>query len=77
MWRNELMEKVLMEAPPGPGDTAVMDDDTRWELMDEAERLALEVFGEHAEMEHIEAVFERLAWNWRRGLPADGAVTVH
>lgn len=58
-------------------ETAGMDDDTRHELMDQAERLALQVFGEYAECEHIEAVFERLTWHWWRGLPADGAVTVH
>lgn len=66
-----------MDAPRAPADTAGMDDDTRYTLMDEAERLALQVFGEHAQVEHIEAVFERLAWGWQRGLPADGAVTVH
>jgi hypothetical protein len=66
-----------MDAPDGPGNTAGMDTQTRHSLMDQAERLALEVFGENAEAEHIEAVFERLAWNWCRGLPADGATTVH
>lgn len=66
-----------MDALPRRGDTAAMDDDTRHELMDEAERLALDAFGEYAEVEHIEAVFERLALHWRWGLPADGAVTVH
>ncbi|WP_368641740.1 hypothetical protein ABRZ08_13045 [Castellaniella ginsengisoli] len=54
-----------------------MDTETRHELMDEAERLAIDAFGENAEVEHIEAVFERLALHWRWGLPADGAVTVH
>jgi len=66
-----------MDANHGRGDTAAMDTETRHELMDEAERLALQTFGECAEVEHIEAVFERLAWSWRRGLPADGAATVH
>jgi hypothetical protein len=66
-----------MDGVRGPAETAGMDEDTRHDLMDEAERLALQVFGEHAECEHIEAVFERLAWHWQRGLPADGAVTVH
>lgn len=59
------------------GDTAGMDTETRHELMDEAERLAIDAFGENAEVEHIEAVFERLALHWRWGLPADGVVTVH
>lgn len=66
-----------MDALHGPGDTATMDDDTRHELMDEAERLALEAFGPEAEMEHIEAVFERLMWALQRGLPMGGATTVH
>jgi len=66
-----------METAPRPADTAGMDENTRHSLMSEAERLALEVFGENAEMEHIEAMFERLAWNWCRGLAADGAATVH
>lgn len=57
--------------------TASMDTHTRHELMDEAERLALETFGESAEVEHIEAVYERLALHWRWGLPADGATTIH
>jgi hypothetical protein len=69
--------KVRMDGARGADDARGMDDDTRCELMDEAERLALEAFGEHAECEHIEAVFERLALHWRWGLPADGAVTVH
>ena len=54
-----------------------MDTNTRHALMDRAEQLALQTFGENAEAEHIEAVFERLVWNWQRGLPVDGAVTVH
>lgn len=54
-----------------------MDENTRHYLMDEAERLALQIFGETAECEHIEAVFERLTLHWRWGLPADGATTVH
>lgn len=66
-----------MGAPREPGNTAAMDDHTRHELMDEAERLALQVFGDYAEAEHIEAVFERLMWAWQHGLPAEGAVTVH
>jgi len=60
-----------------PAHTAHMDDDTRHNLMDEAENLAIQVFGEHAEREHIEGVFERLALHWRWGLPVAGAVTVH
>ncbi|WP_368647793.1 hypothetical protein [Castellaniella ginsengisoli] len=59
------------------GDAAAMDTDTKHTLMDEAEELALRAFGPAAEVEHIEAVFERLAWCWLRGLPADGAATVH
>jgi hypothetical protein len=66
-----------METAPCPADTVGMDENTRHSLMDQAERLALEIFGENAEAEHIEAVFERLAWNWCRGLTADGATTVH
>lgn len=66
-----------MDALPHHSDTAAMDDDARYELMDEAEELALQVFGPAAEAEHIEAVFERLALHWRWGLPADGAVTIH
>ncbi|WP_298016730.1 hypothetical protein [uncultured Castellaniella sp.] len=66
-----------MDAHCGRGDTAAMDADTRHELMDEAERLALQAFGDYADASHIEAVFERLAWCWQHGLPADGAVTVH
>lgn len=54
-----------------------MDEYTRHELMDEAERLALETFGPQAEAEHIEAVFERLELHWRWGLPTSGATTVH
>jgi hypothetical protein len=54
-----------------------MDTATRYELMDEAEELALQAFGPAAEAEHIEAVFERLELHWRWGLPADGAVTIH
>ncbi|NYT25364.1 hypothetical protein H0A73_17325 [Alcaligenaceae bacterium] len=60
-----------------PAHTAHMDDDTRHNLMDEAERLAIQAFGNTAELEHIEAVFERLALHWSWGLPAAGAVTVH
>lgn len=54
-----------------------MDTNTRNALMAQAEELALQAFGENAEAEHIEAMFERLLWAWQRGLPADGAVTVH
>jgi len=62
----------------GPaGETAGMDEHTRYRLMDQAEELALQAFGSAAEVEHIEAVFERLLWAWQRGLPADGAATVH
>lgn len=57
--------------------TARMDKDTREDLMDEAERLALQVFGEAAEREHIEAVFERLALHWRWGLSTASVATVH
>lgn len=66
-----------MDALPCHSDTDAMDIATRYELMDEAEELALQAFGPAAEAEHIEAVFERLALHWRWGLPADGAVTVH
>lgn len=66
-----------MDAHQDVGDTAAMDKETRHELMDEAEALAIEAFGPHAECEHIEAVFERLVMHWRWGLPADGVVTVH
>lgn len=66
-----------MDASRAPGDAARMNSDTRHELMDEAERLALEAFGDGTEIEHIEAVFERLALHWRWGLPASGATTVH
>ena len=52
-----------------------MDTDTQHDLMDEAERLALQAFGQDAEAEHIEAVYEALAWNWQHGLP--GVVTIH
>ncbi|MGB3835904.1 hypothetical protein [Castellaniella sp.] len=54
-----------------------MDTHTQNELMAKAERLALDTFGHHAEIEHIEAVFERLELHWRWGLPADGVVTIH
>ena len=54
-----------------------MDSTTRYALMDEAERLAIQAFGDHAEAEHIEAVFERLVWAWERGFGTDGAITVH
>lgn len=54
-----------------------MNENTRHDLMDEAERLAVRIFGKTAESEHIEAVFERLALHWRWGLPFDGATTVH
>lgn len=57
--------------------TARMDEDQKIELMDEAERLAIEVFGQHAEREHIEAVYERLLANHQIGLGWAGAVTVH
>lgn len=57
--------------------TAAMDENTRHDLMDEAERFALQIFGKTAECEHIQAVFERLALHWRWGLPFDGATTVH
>ena len=54
-----------------------IDEYTRYALMDEAESLAIQAFGDHAEAEHIEAVFERLVWAWERGLGIDGAITVH
>ena len=66
-----------MDTHRGPGETADMDKCTRHELLDEAERLAIEAFGPHAEAEHIEAVFERLTLHWRWGLPAAGATTIH
>lgn len=66
-----------MDALPYRCDTAEMDTTTRYELMDEAEDLALQAFGPAAEAEHIEAVFERLELHWRWGLPADGVVTIH
>ncbi len=66
-----------MDALPYRSDTDAMVTATRYELMDEAEDLAMQAFGPAAEAEHIEAVFERLELHWRWGLPADGAVTIH
>lgn len=57
--------------------TARMDTEIDYDVMDEAERLAIEAFGRHAEREHIEAVYERLLVLRQWGLPAAGAATVH
>ena len=66
-----------MDGQHNPSRSDDMDEPTHHALMDEAERLAIEAFGPGAEVEHIEAVFERLTLHWRWGLSADGAVTVH
>lgn len=58
-------------------ETATMDDDTRIELMDEAERLAVQTFGQGAELEHIETMFELLIWRRGQGLPDTGTTTLH
>ena len=54
-----------------------IDEYTQRTLMDEAERLAIQAFGDYAEAEHIEAVYERLVWCWQRGMGDAGAVTIH
>lgn len=46
------------------------------ELQDQAIDLALQVFNEPTDA-HINAVQERLIWNARHGLSAQGAVTLH
>jgi len=50
---------------------AEMDESIRHDIMDKAERLALQTFSETAECEHIEAVFERLALHWRGCPPTE------
>lgn len=64
------------EGGPAP-QTAGMDTYVKMDLQEQAEDLALRAFGEDASDEHIDAVFERLAYNWRCGLDWAGAVTVH
>jgi len=64
------------EGDTGP-QTAAMDTYTRWELLEQAEELAVSAFGDNASDEHVDAVYERLAFNWRMGLDSAGAVTVH
>ena len=66
-----------MDAATTYDDTARMDTHTRMELMDRAEELAFEAFGQDADVEHVKAVFDALARRWLSGLPADGVVTVH
>lgn len=56
--------------------TAGMDEFDEW-LMAEAERLAMAAFGPRAELEHIEAMYQALAWMRDAGLPTTGAATVH
>lgn len=56
---------------------ARMETEIDYDLMDEAERLALAVFGRHAEREHIVAVYESLLVLRQWGMPADGATTMH
>lgn len=56
--------------------TARMDEFDEW-LMAEAERLAMAAFGPRAELEHIEAMYQALAWMRDAGLPTAGVATVH
>lgn len=53
-----------------------MSEHTKQTFMDQAFDLACEAFGEpHDDV--VTAIYERLVWNWQRGLGAAGAVTVH
>ncbi len=49
---------------------------TKQALQDLAFDLACDAFGEPHD-ETVEAVYERLLWNWHRGMGQQGAVTVH
>lgn len=56
---------------------ARMETEIDYDLMDEAERLAMAAFGPRAELEHIEAMYQALAWMRDAGLPTAGVATVH
>lgn len=65
-----------METPSQPGNTCRMTDHAKQLFRDKAFDLACETFGEPHE-EVVEAIYERLVWNWERGLDDAGAVTIH
>lgn len=67
---------MRMDSHAGAQQTAPMDD-LDDELMELAEQAALLAFGERMVPEHIQAVYEALAWMLDAGLPTDGALTVH
>jgi len=56
--------------------TCHMSEYTKQVLRDQAFDLACDAFGEPHD-ECVDAVYERLAWNWQRGLGETGAVTIH
>ncbi|MFT0547468.1 hypothetical protein ACMHYO_14195 [Allopusillimonas ginsengisoli] len=68
------MDKTKTNHTPPPVDQLAQT--TRDALLDQAFDLACEAFGEpHDDV--VTAIYERLVWNWQRGLGAAGAVTVH
>lgn len=65
-----------METPTQYTQTFRMNERTKQIIRDQAFDLACEAFDEPYE-EVVDAIYERLVWNWVRGLDAVGAVTVH
>ena len=53
-----------------------MSEHTKQTLRDTAFDLACQAFGDPYD-EAVEAIYERLVWNYWRGLGEDGAITVH
>ena len=74
---QQITRKLRMDMPNRTQQTALMEKKIDYELMDQAEVLALTLFGPRAECEHIEAVYERLVANQQLGLSLASAITVH
>lgn len=70
-------EKMRIEITGAEPHRVVMDEITADRMFERAADLAYEAFGMDTSDDHIEWAYRRVVMNWRWGLSAAGAVTVH
>lgn len=68
---------MRIEETSGASHNPPMDEYVADALFERATDLAYRRFGEETTDDHIEAAYERVLFNWRRGLGDAGVVTVH
>jgi len=77
MGQNGDREKMRIEEAHAALHHVPMDEKTCDELFERAADMAYDAFGRDTSDDHIEWAYRRVVMNWRWGLSAAGAVTVH